>query len=703
MDCAEEVEALKGTVGNLPDVTILGFNLLNGTMSIETSNTTPDALVLAAVRRAGLRAHALAKDQDTAGIQESFWERRGRLLTCIASASTLAAGIALCGWRCLLPGPAPVTPSIPGLACLLLSSILGMWHIVPKAAASASSLRPDMNLLMTIAILGALGLGDWVEAASASFLFAVSLWLESWSVSRSRHAIHAMTRLSPKTARHVDPHTGALSMRPVEAIAVGDAVAVFPGERIPLDGTVLKGAGSVNESPLTGESIPVAKAEGSDLFAGTINNESPLTLTVTKPSSDTMLARVIRMVEEAENRRAPVEQWVDRFARRYTPAMLFLAILVAIVPPLLWHADWMPWFNRALITLVIACPCALVISTPVGIIAGITAAARHGVLIKGGVHLETASRLQAMAIDKTGTLTCGTPSVQKVLAFNSHTKNEVLTLAAALESLSLHPFSRAILKEAAAANLPLPGVASYHNLPGRGATGWIDDRTYWIGSHRLLHEMNAETPDVHTLAVNLEDAGHSVVAIGAGNHVIGLISMADAVRPSAARMVDALRQAGIQRIVMLTGDNDGTASAVARQTGVDEYYAELLPDDKMRHLHQLVATHDTAGMVGDGVNDAPAMAASSLGMAMGAAGSDTAVESADVALMTDDLTKIPWLIAHSRRVMRTIRTNAAFAIGIKAAIMLLSLGGMATLWMAIAADTGATLVVVLWSLRLLRS
>jgi len=588
------------------------------------------------------------------------------------------------------------------MASLLAAVLFGTWHIVPKAAASAASLRPDMNLLMTIAILGALALGDWVEAAATSFLFALSLWLESWSVSRSRHAIQALMRLTPPTARRISPSSGRMEILPVDQVPVGATLVAPPGERIPMDGEILLGEGSVNESSLTGESAPVKKGPGSPVYAGTINNEAILTFRVTKPAGETVLARIIRMVEEAENRRAPMEQWIERFARRYTPVMILLALGIAMLPPLVFRGGWGEWLDRALITLVIACPCALVISTPVGIIAGITAAARHGVLIKGGVHLEAAARLKAMALDKTGTLTRGDPSVQAIVPFNGFTAGEALALASGLETVSKHPLALAIRRSADAAGLRPPPVESLTSLPGKGARGVIGGKSFWIGSHRLLHEMNAESASIHDRILGMEDAGHSVVVVGTGASVVAVIGIADEVRPQASAMVTALRRAGIARIAMLTGDNEGTAAAISRLTGVDEYHAELLPGDKMRHVHRMTAEHGFTAMVGDGVNDAPAMAASSLGIAMGTAGSDTAIESADIALMTEDLLKIPWLIAHARRVMGTIRGNAFFAIGIKMLILALSFGGMASLWMAIAADTGATLMVVLWSLRLLK-
>jgi Cd2+/Zn2+-exporting ATPase len=708
MDCAEEVEALKGTVGRLPGVSALRFNLLNATLSVVAEASVSEASLHEAVRRAGLEATPV--QEHGAATDETFWQRWSRTFLCVGSGLLLLTGfisnvLAHGGIRALFAAPQSPSGSIPVLPWMLYlgAVVLGGWHVVPKAAASLCSLRPDMNLLMTLAVLGAGTIGEWSEAATVSFLFTLALVLESWSIGRARHAIQALMQLTPTRARCRSPAGEDAQDRPVADVPPGTTVLVHPGERIPLDGILLEGRTTVNEAPITGESLPVSKQPGDTVLAGTINHEGAVSLRVTKPASDTTLARIIRMVEEAQSRRAPVEQWVDRFARYYTPAMLLIALLMALVPPLLVDGDWARWFYRALVTLVIACPCALVISTPVGIIAGLTAAARNGVLIKGGVHLEMAARLNAIAIDKTGTLTYGEPEVQTIVALDEHSPDEILSRAAALESASRHPIARAICRKAAACGLSTRAVTDLQSVVGKGAEGKIEGQPWWIGSHRFMHEQADETPATHAAAENLEDAGHSVVILGSGRNVSGLIGVSDRLRDSAAAAITDLHRAGIRRIVMLTGDNEGTAKAIASAAGLDAYHAELLPEDKMRLVHALVQEYRYAGMVGDGVNDAPAMAACSLAVAMGAAGSDVAIEAADVALMTDDLSKLPWLIAHARRTLSTIRMNAFFALGLKAAMMILALGDMTTLWMAIAADTGASLLVVLWSLRLLKT
>lgn len=710
MDCAEEVEALKATVGRLREGIRLDFNLLNATMIVTADETVlADLDIPEAVRRAGLAAMPFEGGTVSAAGAESFWQRRGRLLACLGSLLCLSFGVLSHAMehRSLLDALVAEntqTHTIPPLSLLfyLAGITLGGWHVAQKAAAAASSLRADMNLLMTVAVLGATAIGQWFEASTVAFLFSLALLLESWSVTRARHAIKALTELTPPKARTLCPHHGDIVEKPVSEISVGETVLVRPGERIPLDGVVISGQSTVDEAPITGESTPVEKSVGAEVLGGTINNEGSFSLRVTRSAGDTLMARIIRMVEEAQNRRAPVERWVDRFARYYTPIMLTCAVLIALCPPLLF-GDWARWFYQALVMLVIACPCALVISTPVGIVAGLASAARHGVLIKGGVFLEQAARLRVVAMDKTGTLTKGKPEVQDVVPFGAHTREEVLARAAAIEAMNDHPFARAVRRRAVSEGIEPVPAESVRLFPGKGVEGRISGRLFWIGSHRLMHERGEETPAIHGEAERMEDAGHSVVAVGNDEHVCGLLSVADTPRAAAADVVRELRRLGVRRVVMLTGDNEGTAEAVARKVGVDQYRAELLPGDKMAIVHELGKEEGPVAMVGDGINDAPAMAAASVGVAMGTAGSDAAIETADIALMADDLSRLPWLIRHSRRVMTTIRANIIFALSLKAAVMLLALAGGATLWMAIAADMGASLAVVFWSLRLLRA
>jgi Cd2+/Zn2+-exporting ATPase len=445
----------------------------------------------------------------------------------------------------------------------------------------------------------------------------------------------------------------------------------------------------------------VLKDAGAEVFAGTINGDGLLEVRSTKPAFDTTLAHIIRLVGEAQSRRAPSEQWVERFARVYTPAVLALAVLVLFLLPV-FDVPWTQAFKQALVMLVIACPCALVISTPVSIVAALAAAARNGVLIKAGLYVETPARLRAVALDKTGTLTEGQPTVVEVVPLSGHDEKELLERAAALEAHSTHPLARAIMTYARSRSIEVRPAEDYQILQGKGATGNFNGRSYWLGSHRYLEERGQESPGDHKHLESLASAGRTVVVVGQDHHVCGFIALADAIRPAARQVIEDLRSSGIEHVIMLTGDNRETAESVARATGVDEFRAELLPADKVVEVEALVARYGSVAMVGDGVNDAPALGRSTLGIAMGAAGSDAAIETADIALMTDDLTRLSWLVQHARRTLAVIRQNITFSLVVKAVFMVLALSGFTSLWPAIAADTGASLLVIFNGLRLLK-
>ncbi len=710
LDCGEEVEILKQAVDHLEGVNELSFDVLNGRMTVlYDPQLNTEAAIREAIRSTGMEAAPWA-ERERLQEKETFWDTHGRLIMTCASGLLLAAGF---GTHWLIHGSllgvfgaghGTEVHRFPAVSMVLYigAIVTGGWYVAPRALAAVRRLRPDMHLLMVVAVIGAGLIGEWFEAATVAFLFSLSLLLEQWSVVRARHAISALLDLSPATARYVCPHDGEIEEAPVEDVPVGATVHVRPGERIPLDGDVLEGASSVNQAPITGESVPVQKERGDEVYAGTVNGDGALKFRATKPAEDTMLARIIHMVEQAESRRAVAEQWIETFARYYTPLMMALAGAIAVVPPLLVSAPWMPWIYRGLVILVIACPCALVISTPVSVVSGLASAARNGVLIKGGVFLETAGRLRALALDKTGTLTEGHPEVQSVVPFDQHTPEDLLQIAATLESHSEHALARAVVRKAEATGIQPGEPRRFQAIKGKGAEALIDEQRFWIGSHRLMHEKGQETAEVHDAALQLEDAGHTVVAVGNDRHVCGLIGVADPVREEAPRAIAKLKDAGIRKLLMLTGDNEGTARAVAEYTGVDEYRAELLPEDKVAAVEAMTVEYEHVAVVGDGINDAPAMAASGYGVAMGAMGTDVAIETADVALMADDLDKLPWLVRHSRRTLRTIKINVAFALGLKAAFIVLAVFGLATLWMAIAADMGASLLVTFNGLRLLR-
>ena len=708
MECAEEVSALREVLLPLVDgrEQALGFDLLNEVLLVQA--TVDPAAVEAAIARAGLKARQLTAAA-TSGPDHDDGARARRTILTAGSGALAAAGF---GTHALLAGDVAAALGSEGLGvshdvpwtarALYLGAIaFGGWHVLPRALAAVKGLRPDMNLLMTIAVVGAVVIGEWLEAAIVSFLFALSLALESWSVGRARKAVRTLLALTPPVVHRRQPD-GRMTDVPPEETRPGDRFLVRPGERIPLDGRVVSGTSSIDQAPITGESVPVDKAPGAEVFAGSINTTGALEVESTKAAGDTLLARIAQLVSAAQTQRAPSERWVETFAAYYTPAVLVAAALVALVPPLVLGGPWTPWTYRGLVLLVIGCPCALVISTPVSIVAALAAAARQGVLVKGGVHIESPSRLVAVALDKTGTLTEGRPSVRSVHPMNEHDERDLLRIASALEAASDHPLARAIVRHAEGMGIAATPATDLQALHGLGLTARVDGEPYWLGSHRLLERRGQETPEVHDRLEALAGEGQSVVVLGNETHVCGFIALADSVRPEAPGVVAALRAAGVAHVVMLTGDNAATAQAIGRATGIEEVQAELLPEDKVRAIEELVSAHGRVAMIGDGVNDAPALARATIGVAMGAAGSGAAIETADVALMSDDLSKLPWLIRHSRRTLAVIRQNVATSLVVKGVFVALTLAGLASLWAAIAADMGASLVVIANGLRLLR-
>jgi Cd2+/Zn2+-exporting ATPase len=704
MDCAEEIAVLKAEFARLPGIDDIGFDPFNGKLTISFSETsvTSDQLI-AAVSRTGMQAEPW-RESARRTTEPGRWNLWGRTVMTTVSGSSLLVGllshIATDGWRAAFGGQEGLT--IPWVARVfyLGAVVSGAWYVAPKGWRALLRLRPDMNLLMMIAIAGALVIDEFLEAATVAFLFAVSLALESWSVGRARRAIAALMSISPNTARVVRSD-GTEIVVDVQSVPVGTTIVARPGEKFPLDGKIVKGETTVNQAPITGESIPVPKAAGDEVFAGTINGDGAVELSTTKPAEDTTLSRIIRMVGDAQSKRSPSEQWVEQFARYYTPAVMLFALGVMVLPPLVAGGLWSRWFYEGLVLLVIACPCALVISTPVTIVAALAASARHGVLVKGGLYMEAPGKLKVIAMDKTGTLTEGHPEVRTVVPLSGHTEAEVLEIAAAVEARSEHPLARAIVRAAEDQGIRPIAAEGFQAVKGKGATASISGKLIWLGSHRMLEERGQETPQMHEQLTSMEADGSSVVVIGKDDHVCGFIALGDRIRPDAKKAVAQIRAAGIQRIVMLTGDNQGTANVIARESGVDEVRAELLPEDKLAAIEELVRQYAQVGMVGDGVNDAPAMARASLGIAMGAVGTDAALETADIALMGDDLMGVPWLVHHSRRCLRVIRQNIALSLGVKAAFVVLTLMGSASLWAAIAADTGASLIVVFNGLRML--
>jgi Cd2+/Zn2+-exporting ATPase len=711
MCCGEEVGLLRSEVAPVVGGDQrLSFDLLQSRMTISGSfDASLAESVMAAVARTGMEA-VPSEDTCAAGVcatkGESVWEKHGRLFSCAASGLLLMAAFVFQALHrgnifAVLAGESGGPPIFA--VVLYFSAILaGGWLIFPKALYAARKLKPDMNLLMTVAVLGAIGLGEWLEAASVSFLFALALLLESWSLEKAKREISELLDITPPRARFICRDSGNIEEKPVDQIPVGTTVVVRPGERIPLDGVITRGATSVNQAPITGESAFITKGLGSEVFAGTINEEGMIEFSSTRSASDTTLSRIMRMVEEGRSRRAPAEQWVDKFAGVYTPFMMLVALAIVAVPPLFTGGDWAKWFYEGLVVLVIACPCALVISTPVTILAGLGSSARNGVLVKGGAYLEAPARLKAIAFDKTGTITFGEPAVKQVIPVGDHSETGLLANAAALEAHSTHPLARAVVRHVESRGIRATVADKFTILPGQGAEGSIGGKVYWIGSHRMLEKWQRESPVFHDAISRLEEAGNSLMVMWCDDHVCGLVSVADQVRPEATGAVASLKALGLEKVILISGDNHKTVELIAGAVGIDEFHAELLPEDKVRLVSELKTKFGGIAMVGDGINDAPALAAATVGIAMGAMGSDAAIETADIALMSDDLSKIPWLIRHSRKTMAVIRQNVAFALLVKALFICMAAAGIATLWEAIAADMGASLLVIFNGLRLLR-
>jgi len=711
LDCIEEANLIRRSLSGLINEKDLAFDYLQGKLVINLDNTPNGTALIPEIqlRLKNTGLHCILWDTyiQQAKNKASQLQKQKRRLT-LGSGFFLFLGFfyhgKLHGWMEALTGDHSFIFQYPLIAILYGAAIvLGGWFIFPKALSAIRHRRPDMNLLMTIAVFGAILIGQWFEAASVTFLFSLALLIESWSIESAKNAIQELMKLTPPTAKMYDTN-GKIVEKPIETIPINSIILVNPGEKIPLDGVVTSGTPSINQSSITGESVPVHKKINDEVYAGTLNGSHSFEFKTTQLANDTMLAHIIHLIEEAQYQRSSKEQWVTQFARYYTPATILTAFITAAVSWLFFDHSLADSFYQALVLLVIACPCALVISTPISIVAGLSRAARNGILIKGGNFLEIPAQLKAIAFDKTGTLTTGKASIQQIIPLNGHTEQELLTIAYALEIYSTHPLAQAVIEKAKEEKLASSPAQNLTLLPGKGVEGYINEENYWLGSHRLLHEKmpEQETEEFHQKALNLENKGFSVITIGKKNHICGLISVSDSLRKDAPTVLRQLKQLGIQHIAMLTGDNQATAESIAHSCELDSVEAELLPQDKLKIVQKLSQQYSCTAMVGDGVNDAPALAAAHLGIAMGTAGSDTAIETSDITLMSDDLSKIPWLIQHSRRVLKTIQVNIAFSLLIKMIFIMLAFFGKAALWMAITADMGASLLVIFNSLRLLK-
>jgi len=683
MDCSEEVVILERRLRPLAGMEALTADLVGQRLhvSYDAAKLTTAAIV-DAVGQTGMRMWLEHEGPGAAGpdVRVRFW------LTVVSGAAILAA-LSVGIWSTVLAVPLFIAATMTG----------GIFP-VRRALVALRTRTVDINVLMVIAVAGAMLLRQWFEGASVVFLFALAQWLEARTLERARQAIRALVELSPREA--IVRKDGVEVRAAVETIPVGAEIVIRPGDKVPLDGRVLAGHGDVNQAPITGESLPVDKGPGDEVYAGTINGRGSFDLEVIRVGRDTRLARIIHLVEAAQARRAPVQSFVDRFARVYTPVVIALAAIVAVVPPLAGAGDPATWFYRSLVLLVIACPCALVISTPVSIVAALSAAARNGVLIKGGAHLERLADVRVVAFDKTGTLTRGEPRVRDVVATGEESGNQVLRYAAAVEARSEHALARAITHRAAELGLDVPFARDFTSTPGRGAEAQVGDREVIVGNDMMLASRGIEAPAQPIEA--LRRRGDTVVCVALDGRLVGFIAIADPLRETARETIEMLRSYGVRRVAMLTGDHAVTASAVAASLALDEDHYGLLPDEK--HARILAMRSEGAVlMVGDGVNDAPAMAAADVGVAMGAAASDAALETADVALMSGELLKLPYALRLARATVRNIKTNLVVSLTLKAVFLVMAMTGSATLWMAVLADTGASVIVVANALRLLRA
>ncbi|WP_339170720.1 heavy metal translocating P-type ATPase [Anoxybacillus sp. FSL W8-1294] len=636
----------------------------------------------------------IREDKEKAVKREPFWKQKENIKVYIS-----AVLLVISWFLGMQYGEEHIFATIGYAAAILI----GGYSLFIKGFKNLVRLNFDMNTLMTVAILGAAAIGEWGEGATVVILFAISEALERYSMDKARQSIESLMDIAPKEA--LIRRGNEEMMVPVDDIQVGDIMIVKPGQKLAMDGIVIKGTSTLNQAAITGESVPVTKTVGDEVFAGTLNEEGLLEVKVTKRVEDTTLSKIIHLVEEAQAERAPSQAFVDRFAKYYTPAIIIFALLLAVIPPLFMGADWSEWIYRGLAVLVVGCPCALVISTPVSIVTAIGNAAKNGVLIKGGIYLEEAGNLKVIAFDKTGTLTKGIPSVTDVVTYNGN-ENELMTITAAIEKGSQHPLASAIIRKAEEDGLNFNDVSveEFQSITGKGVKAKVNNEMYYVGSPGLFEELlpNGIQSKIKEQITTLQTQGKTVMALGTEKEILALIAVADEIRESSKEVIRKLHQVGIEKTVMLTGDNQRTAEAIGKQVGVSDIKADLLPEDKLNFIKELRDKYRSVAMVGDGVNDAPALAASTVGVAMGGAGTDTALETADIVLMSDDLSKLPYTIKLSRKALAIIKQNITFSLGIKALALLLIVPGWLTLWLAIFADMGATLIVTLNSMRLLK-
>ena len=699
MDCSAEEAEIRRALEPLDGIRSLGFQLGARTLKIDAAESTYP-LALEAIRKAGFDPQPVAGAMNSQGVPavgpvEGDDDGHGFAggISRLVAALVFATGAEVLSFF----APDQMAWKVAGMAIAALAIWLAGIDTYKKGIAALLRGKLNINALMSVAVTGAFLIGQWPEAAMVMALYAIAELIEAKAVDRARNAIKGLLELAPEEALVLGPN-GAWSATPVAAVAIGATVRIKPGERVPLDGKVTKGNGAINQAPVTGESIPVDKAPGDQVFAGTINETGELEFEVTALSSNTTLARIIQAVEQAQGTRAPTQRFVDRFAAIYTPAVFAIAVAVAVLTPFLMGLTWLEALYKALVLLVIACPCALVISTPVTVVSGLAAGARRGILIKGGTYLEDARLLKAVALDKTGTITEGKPKLVQWHVWGAGDEAAAQQMAASLAGRSDHPVSKAIIQ---GLEVPGPEAENFKALPGRGVEGVVNGVRLVLGNHRLIHERGLCTPELEAELAIHEKQGRTVTLLADDSCVLALFAVADTIRETSKQAIVDLKALGVTS-VMLTGDNTATAKAIAAQAGIDDARGDLLPEAKLDAIKEMQKRYGATGMTGDGINDAPALAQADIGFAMGGAGTDTAMEAADVVIMNDNLQRVAETVRLSKRTHAVLWQNITLALGIKSVFLVMAVVGTATMWMAVFADMGASLLVVGNGLRLLR-
>lgn len=684
MDCSSCAKSIENHLNKISTVNTVAVNFSTGKMKIEHDNSVDD--IVSEVSKLGYKASLITNSNKSAATPK---KKEGY------------GFITFSGILIALGFIGSYTDVSPFMATILyaIAMVISGYKPVKSAYYAIKSRSLDMNVLMSAAAIGAALIGEWFEGATVVWLFALGNTLQNSSIEKTRKSIRNLMDLAPSEAW---VRVGAeLVKKPIEQVSIGQIIVIKPGDRIPLDGEIIQGETSVNQAPITGESIPVDKLIGDTVYAGTINESGSIEMKVTKLVEDTSLSKIIHLVEEAQEQKAPTEAFIDKFANIYTPIVFVLALVVIVMPPLFGFGTWGEWVYKGLALLVVACPCALVISTPVAIVSAIGNAAKNGVLIKGGTFLEKAGAINAIAFDKTGTLTEGKPKVSEIEAIGI-SENELISIAYTLEDYSTHPIAKTIVEYAKENGVQAKSGELFKNIVGKGVQATINEEVYYAGNVKLFEEMNIPLNRIKSKVDHIQSQGKTIVIIGTDQGIQGIISVADGIRSTTVKALNGLKQVGVKQLVMLTGDNEGTAKMISSETNVNRYFAELLPEDKVDAIKQLQKEGHKVAMVGDGINDAPALATADLGIAMGGAGTDTAMETADIVLMADNLEKLPHTMKLSRKALTIIKQNIWFSLIVKFVALILIFPGWLTLWMAVLSDTGAAIIVILNALRLLK-